>query len=81
MRQFGVVTYSLPQGGDVEVMIHDVTGRRVRRLVKAFRSGGVQHSVGWNAQDDDRRLVRPGVYLVRVTFGGKTISKRVTVMP
>jgi hypothetical protein len=81
MRGFGVISYSVPDpGAAVEVMIHDITGRRVRRLVRDFRTSG-EHQVGWNALDDDRRLVKPGVYLVRVTIGGATRSKRVTVMP
>ena len=81
MRRFGIVYYSLPNpGGDVRMTVHDVTGRRVRVLVRDARPGGPLQ-VGWNALDDDRRLVPPGVYLIRLTFGGKTLSHRVVVMP
>lgn len=81
MRRSAQISFAVPApGGPVEVMIHDLLGRRIRRLMRERKNSG-QYSVVWDARDDDRKLVRPGVYLVRATVRGRTNSKRVTVIP
>jgi glucose/arabinose dehydrogenase len=59
--------------------IHDVNGRRVRRLTDAEfvpQSDG-RLEISWDGRDDDGRKVYPGLYLGRLESGGDHASVRV----
>ena len=50
------------------VGIHDLAGRRVRRLtVRRTRPSG-SHQIGWDGRDDHGVLVPPGSYVARIGF-------------
>ena len=70
------VTYSVPREGTAEITIHDLTGRRVRRLFRGDRAAGA-HEVAWDGTTDAGTVVAAGVYLVRVEFQGRVASRRV----
>lgn len=56
---------ALPAAGRVTVTIHDVLGREVVTLAKAFLPAGVRVWT-WEAQDERGHAMAPGVYVVRV---------------
>ena len=58
-------------------MIHDVTGREVRRLVDGERDAG-ETRVTWDGRDGTGRLVPAGVFLVRLDAGDRV--ERTTVV-
>lgn len=60
--------------GPVEVAVFDVRGRRLATLFDGPLAS--ERSVRW-----DSRSAAAGVYVVRVTAGGQTVSRRVTVLP
>ncbi|MBI4531223.1 MAG: hypothetical protein HY709_06830 [Candidatus Latescibacteria bacterium] len=63
------ITYTLLRvTGDVEVEvgIYDLSGARVKTVVKRREGSGHDRVVEWDGKDEERRLVRPGVYLCRV---------------
>lgn len=81
MARNGIISFAVPDpGGAVKVVIHDITGRRVRVLLNENRSAG-SYEVTWDGRDDDHRLVNAGLYLVRVTAVGDTKSSRITLIP
>ena len=62
----------------VEVIIHDLSGRKVRRLYDARDSSG-PNQVIWDGRNDDNITVSPGVYLIRLeanTDAGTTTQMR-----
>ncbi len=68
------VRFALPSSGPVDLTIYDVAGRRVRDLVDAPMDKG-PHAVSWDGRDSQGRRVASGVYLVRLTAGGETVSR------
>ncbi|MEC9379993.1 MAG: T9SS type A sorting domain-containing protein, partial [Candidatus Latescibacterota bacterium] len=62
-----VITYHLPGSGQLEGILSDVLGQRVR-------SWSIEHSVGgryqlaWNGLDDGGMDVASGVYFLRMDF-------------
>lgn len=64
---FGMATiqYALGHGGDVQLEIFDLSGRRVALVVNEPRERGL-HEAQWRD-----RHVASGVYLVRLTVGGR----------
>ena len=62
----GLVTvrFGVPSQGRVQVMLFDVSGRRVRQLADRVFPAGEQ-VLQWNGTDDAGTKVARGVYFVR----------------
>ena len=73
--EFTVTQISQPRSLDVLVL--DLSGRRVRRLVQEKRVGGVFSEV-WDGTDDHGATVPPGTYLTSVEIHTATGSYRTT---
>jgi len=71
------IRFSLPESGMTELCIYNLKGQRVRCLVNGnLRSGN--HDIVWDGKDSHGTLVSSGVYLYRLTYAGKTITRRMT---
>jgi hypothetical protein len=70
--------YELPRAGDVTLRVFDLAGRRVAELAAGTQRAGV-HSVEWNATSRDGRKLAPGVYLVQLQMGPKSVLRRVVL--
>jgi len=71
------LAYSVPaEGAPVTIEVFDVTGRRVRELVRAHQPGG-RHEMEWDGRDGRGRAVPAGVYFTRVIVGGQEKIVRV----
>ena len=73
------INYELAQYGPVELTVHDVAGRLVRRLENGPRQRGI-HAVRWDGTDNYGHVVPAGVYFVRLSAGGKTSTGRLTLI-
>ncbi len=70
------IFFSAP-GFPLSVGIYEVSGRRVRTLRSALASQG---PIAWDRLDDHGREVAPGVYLVRASVRGQTITRRLVLV-
>jgi choice-of-anchor B domain-containing protein len=70
------ITYQLPQVCDVRLEVFDVMGRSVAVLVNEKQSAGT-HSVSFNASEFS---LTSGVYFYRLSAGGRTETKRMTLI-
>jgi flagellar hook assembly protein FlgD len=71
--------YEVPAaGGDVSLRIYDLAGRLVARPVAGPHKGGVYNSQ-WNAIGRDGHRVPPGVYMVQLQMGPKSVLRRVVL--
>ena len=59
------VSYQLPLAGEVELIIYNSLGQKVRTLVEARKPAG-QHEVTWNGRDDRGQAVGSGIYYVQL---------------
>jgi hypothetical protein len=73
------VNYELAQYGTVELTVHDVSGRLVRRLESGPHQRGF-HKVRWNGTDSRGRVAPAGVYFMRFAAGGKVSTGRLTLV-
>ncbi|MBN2354968.1 PKD domain-containing protein [candidate division KSB1 bacterium] len=71
--------YQLPQPLRVEIMVYNISGKRVRRLEEAFQPPG-RYTIVWNGADDQGRPVASGVYILRVRAGAFAAQKKVLLM-
>jgi hypothetical protein len=64
-RQATVVSFGLPEGGDVSIELYDVEGRLVRHWERKALPAGAHH-VTWDGRDAGGRAVSPGIYFARM---------------
>jgi sucrose-6-phosphate hydrolase SacC (GH32 family) len=69
----------LPEPGPVRVAVFDTLGREVAVLLDEELPAG-SHEATWSGLDAGRQRAAPGVYLVRVTAGEATRTRRVTLL-
>ncbi len=70
------LSFALARGGQAELAVFSVDGRRVRTLVRGpFEPGSYRFT--WSGDDDDHRPVAPGVYYVRLLADGRRHSKTI----
>jgi hypothetical protein len=55
--------------------IYDLSGRRVR-TIRDVPNGAIV----WDGRDEDGRLMRPGIYFLRVEAGGRSVVARVALI-
>jgi hypothetical protein len=70
--------YSIPEAGRVVLGVYDVRGRLVATLVDKRELAG-DHVVRWNARDADGSTVASGTYFVRLQWGGRTQTRKITL--
>jgi hypothetical protein len=72
-----LISFELPREGPVQLVVHDLLGRRVRTLLDGVRPAG-KWSASWDGREDNGRTLPSGVYLVRMRYGGE-IQQRTLV--
>jgi hypothetical protein len=78
-RSAATLTLSLPAPGRASLAVHDLGGRRVRRLAdQEFPTGS--STVVWDLADDSGARVAPGTYFARATLAGSVFVRRVVVV-
>ncbi len=68
--------FSLAEVGSARLQVFDLSGRRVATIVSGILTAGM-HTARWDGRDERGRAVGAGVYVVRLTAGGRTLSARV----
>ncbi|MGQ0721803.1 MAG: FlgD immunoglobulin-like domain containing protein, partial [Candidatus Eiseniibacteriota bacterium] len=67
--------FALPRPSTVFLEVLDVKGRRVRLLLDERRETG-SHRVSWDGKDSGGRSVANGVYFLRLTAMGETLTTK-----
>ncbi|MBN1481352.1 T9SS C-terminal target domain-containing protein [candidate division KSB1 bacterium] len=62
------ISYSMPEAGNVSLIIYDVMGRQVITLVDGYQAAGEYQSV-WSATDENGAQMASGVYYAQLRFG------------
>ena len=71
--------YDLPEEAHVEIMIYDIMGREVKRLVNKTQDAGFKSAI-WDATNDSGQPVSAGVYLYRINAGGFVQTKKMVLL-
>jgi carboxypeptidase T len=71
------LAFTLDAPGEVRLAVYDALGREVAVLAEGRREAG-PHTARWDAQTF-AGAAAPGVYLVRLTAGARSVARRVTL--
>lgn len=73
------ITYGLPKAARVRLVVYDILGREIVRLVDGISSAGY-HRTFWQGRDDLDREVPSGVYIARLVTPEHTTSIKMVLM-
>jgi chitinase len=62
------ISYTVPEAGNVSLVVYDVMGRQVKTLVDGYRAAGEYKNV-WNAVDESGAQMASGVYYAQLRAG------------
>jgi len=79
-RQSTNIVFALVSGGPVDLSVYDVSGRKVRTLVKGTLSPG-PHPMTWDGNDDAGCRTGAGVYHISLQAEGRRLTQRVVRTP
>ncbi len=74
-----VIEYSLPKGSDVELVVFNLLGQRVRTLVDKRQPAGT-FAVTWDGRSGSGNSVTSGIYLYRLTAGQHSASRKMLLI-
>lgn len=68
------IEFSLPVAADVELIVYNILGQQVARLINEQRSAG-NHSIFWKADDSKGMKLSSGIYLYKIKATGNDGSE------
>jgi len=72
--------FTLPAAGRVQLDVFDPGGRRIATLLDGELPAGERHAT-WGGRDDQGRPAAAGLYFARLTWGGRTLTRRLVRVP
>ncbi|MBL7135935.1 MAG: right-handed parallel beta-helix repeat-containing protein [Candidatus Marinimicrobia bacterium] len=73
------IRFDLPDASHVSLIIYDITGREVVKLVDSSKPCGY-HKVIWDGKDRHGNPVSSGVYIYRIKIGAFTQAKKMVLV-
>ena len=73
------IMYSLPVGGNVNLVIYNILGQKVRTLVNGHRNSGY-YRILWDGKDANNQSVSNGIYFYRLTAGNYKAEKKMILI-
>ena len=73
------ITFALPRDVHVELTVHDLRGRLVRRLGSGTMTAGM-HEVRFDGNGNDGRRLASGTYIYRLKAGDELLTRRLTMV-
>lgn len=72
------LSYKLDQPANVRLVIYDVAGREIKRLVGQYQFPG-QYSVTWASTDESGKSVPSGMYVARLQVENETAIRKMVL--
>lgn len=63
-----VIQYELPQAVEVQLVVFDLTGRRVRALVQQKQQAG-RYEIAWDGRNEQGEAIASGLYIYQMRTG------------
>ncbi len=73
------LTLTLERAGQVDLSVYDITGRRVRNLLRGEQPAGTR-TLRWERSDAMGARVKSGVYFVRASSDGGSANQRIMLV-
>jgi len=74
-----MIQYALPHDAEVNLLIYNVLGQKVKILVNEFQTAGFK-SVEWDGKDDRGSVVATGIYFYKLKAGEFIQTKKMVML-
>jgi len=74
-----MIQYALPQDAEVNLLIYNVLGQKVKTLVSEFQTAGFK-SVEWDGTDERGSVVATGIYFFKLKAGEFVQTKKMVML-
>ena len=74
-----LIRYTLPRETTVDLVVYDMIGQQVARLVYGRRVAGM-HTVTWDGRDDADHKLATGMYMYRIQAGEQSSSRKLLLL-
>jgi hypothetical protein len=74
------IQFDLPKTSSVAMEVFNVSGARIRSLLRGESISAGSHTIMWDGRDDSGRIVPSGVYMYRITAGDFHAWKKMTML-
>jgi streptogramin lyase len=74
------LSFTLDKGGRVTLEVYNITGQKVRTLAADEYFSAGSHDIVWDGCDDAGKRVSSGVYLARISMGGRQAALAMTLL-
>jgi len=79
IQQSSYIKYNLPENGNVNIMVMDISGRVISNLFKGYRTKG-QQVLTIEKEKLSKTTISGGTYLLQIDVNGKKQTKKFTIM-
>lgn len=79
IQQSSYIKYNLPENGNVNIMVMDISGRVISNLFKGYRTKG-QQVLTIEKEKLSKTIISGGTYLLQIDVNGKKQTKKFTIM-
>ena len=79
ISRFAQIKYSLKESGKVNLGVFNILGQQVASLVDGHQTAG-NHTAIWRLRDDKGSLVPNGIYFVKLSSKGQSMTRRALVV-
>ncbi len=73
------IRYQLPRRSQVSLIIYNLLGQEIRRLVNSELTAG-EYRVEWDGTDDGGRAVSTGIYFYRLEVGSVAQTRKMLLV-
>lgn len=73
------ISFSLPKEENIEIIIFNIKGQKVRTLFKGNIEAG-KHTAVWNGKDTNEKPVSSGVYFYKLKAGKKELIRKMLML-
>ncbi len=73
------ITFSIDRSADVSLVVYDVSGKEVSRILSE-KVGPGYHRIVWDGKDNDGNDLPSGIYMYRLITDGKTATRRMSII-
>jgi immune inhibitor A len=71
--------YVIPEGGEVEINIYNILGRKVTQLVSGFQQAGL-HTATWDGSDENGQDVPSGIYFYELLTDEERTTRKMLLL-
>ncbi len=73
------ISLSLPADGELEVSVFNIRGQKVNTIARGQYAQG-EHKLVWDGKDANNRSISSGVYFLRVTTAGQSVTRKLLLL-